>query len=361
VFFGDFLDYQIQLAKALISDADVVFVIPKYHFPEEFPEHVDQNISIQIYKYRKQNRLNTIRNIFHLMSVIRREKLDIAHIQLGGNWLDFAFFMYFRFIKKLPTVVTFHDVKLHLGEERLSMKIWRHWIRQFSDKIIVHGQKLRSEMITYYRISPEKVVSIPLGEHNVDTFNTYWKNDVKETGNRVLFFGRIHKYKGLEYLIKAEPLINEAVPGTKIVIAGEGEDFRKYRDLIGDRSANFIILNYHVSFEEGARLFQECSVVALPYVEASQSGVILNAYSFKKAVVTSNVGSISEIVDNKETGILVRPGNVEELASAIIVLLKDKEFRTKLGENGFHKLKRDLSFTEITKKILPIYEELLGK
>ena len=72
-----------------------------------------------------------------------------------------------------------------------------------------------------------------------------------EEGNQVLFFGRIWAYKGLEYLIRAETLITACVPDAKIVIAGQGEDFRRYRGMMA-HPENFIVHNEYVSNEKRA-------------------------------------------------------------------------------------------------------------
>ena len=97
----------------------------------------------------------------------------------------------------------------------------------------------------------------------------------------ILFFGRIWEYKGLEYLIKAEPLITKEVLDAKIIIAGTGENFKKYEEMMVHRD-KFIVYNYRTPYKEGEELFQRCSVVVLPYIEAPQSGVVPNSLWLQK-------------------------------------------------------------------------------
>jgi glycosyltransferase involved in cell wall biosynthesis len=252
-------------------------------------------------------------------------------------------------------VATFHDVKLHAGENSWKANFIRYWERKYSDKIIVHGEKLKEQMIEEYNVPEEKVHAIPIGEHEVAPFKKYEREDIKEDGNLILFFGRIYEYKGLEYLIKAEPMITEQVPDTKIFIAGIGEDFKKYERMMINRN-NFIVHNYRIPYKEGAELFQRCSVVVLPYIDASQSGVVSTAYGFKKPVVVTNVGGIPEIVDDGVTGFIVPPKNPEALAEAIIKLLKDEKLRKQMGENAYKKLKTDLSWDNIAEKTIEVYK-----
>src|SRR5690606_27641084 len=75
----------------------------------------------------------------------------------------------------------------------------------------------------------------------------------------ILFFGRIWTYKGLAYLIQAEPLITARVPEAKIVIAGQGEDLEPYRRMMTNPD-KFIIYNEWISNQQRAELFSRASV-----------------------------------------------------------------------------------------------------
>src|SRR5262249_40553785 len=145
-------------------------------------------------------------------------------------------------------------------------------------------------------------------------------------GHSVLFFGRLWPYKGLEYLIRAEPRITAEVPGVKIVIAGSGEAYGRYQAMMS-HPGRFVIHDEYVSDEKRAQLFRESSVVVLPYIEASQSGVIPLAYRFGKPVVATTVGGLPAMVDHGETGYLVPPADAESLARAVVDLLRDKSLR----------------------------------
>jgi glycosyltransferase involved in cell wall biosynthesis len=263
-------------------------------------------------------------------------------------------------INNFSLVTTFHDPKPHLGEKNLVERIVFHFGTKYSNKIIVHGIQLKYIMMKEYGIANEKIHSITIGEHMLAPFKKYEKQDLKEDGNLILFFGRIQKYKGLEYLIKAEPLITKHVPDARIIIAGGGKMFKVYEKMIVNKES-FIIRNNFISFQEGAELFQRASIVVLPYIEASQSGVVVTAYGFKKPVIVTNTGSIPEIVDNNITGFVVPPKNSIALAEAIIRLMKDENLRIRMGENGYTKLKKDLSWDNIAERTIDVYKTSLFK
>ena len=118
---------------------------------------------------------------------------------------------------------------------------------------------------------------------------------------------------------------------------------------------SFIVINRYIPYREGAKLFQRCSVVVLPYIEGSQSGVVFPAYAFKKPVVVTDVGSLPEIVDDGITGFVVSPRDPRALAEKIILLLENEKLRRKMGKNAYKKLKTDLSWDKIS-EIIEIYE-----
>lgn len=356
--FGDFPDYTIHLANALSQrkeDVMVTFPVSINNLPKECLEEIGDKIAVHCLGRGKS--LYHPPNLLVLKDFIKKMnefKPDVVHLQVGSVITILALLPFF---KRYALVVTFHDVKMHVGENSRWINFIRYRVRKCSDEIIVHGEKLKEQMVKEYHLPSEKVHAIHIGEHEVAPFKEYEREDIKEDGNLVLFFGRIYEYKGLEYLIKAEPIITKEVPNAKIVIAGAGENFRKYEEMMGNRRENFIVHNYRISYKEGAELFQRSSVVVLPYIDASQSGVVPTAYGFKKPVVITDVGSIPEIVDDGKTGFIVPPRDSEALARAVVKLLKDEELRKEMGENAYKKLKEDFSWDKIAEKTIEVYKK----
>lgn len=275
---------------------------------------------------------------------------DIIHIITRHPW--FIPLMPLLTFKKYPLVVTIHDIEPHEGERSFFATILSYLLIRYANKIFVHGEKLRNQLINK-GISKNNIVVIPHGDYS---FFTKYKKDNLEERNIILFFGRIKKYKGLEYLIMAEPLITKEFPDLKIVIAGKGS-FKEYKKI--KEKSNFEIFNEFVPDEMVSELFQKAKVVVLPYIEASQSGVIPIAYAFKKPVVATSVGSIPEIVEEGVTGLIVPPKDHKALAYAVLKLLKDEELRKQMGENAFIKMKADLSWDKIAEKTIRVYKKAI--
>jgi glycosyltransferase involved in cell wall biosynthesis len=220
---------------------------------------------------------------------------------------------------------------------------------------IVHAPQVKELLTKRTGVPPETVHVIPyviVGDVDISV-----GVDVQPQPE-ILFFGRIWEYKGLEYLIKAEPLITAKVPQAKIVIAGTGEDFGRYRKMMVNPD-NFIVHNEYVSDEKRAELFRRAAIVVLPYIEASQSFIISIAYRFGKPVVATRVGGLPEMVDHGRTGFLVPPRDIEGLAKAIVDLMQNDEMREAFGENGMRKVNVECAPEAVGRQTVAVYRRAL--
>ena len=107
-------------------------------------------------------------------------------------------------------------------------------------------------------------------------------------------------------------------------------------------------------------LFQKASVVVLPYLEATQSGVIPIAYNFGKPVIVTDVGSIREVVENGKEGFVIPPRDMKALAVAIVKILSDDGLRDHMGQNAYQKINTELSWGTIAKQTLEAYKLAVG-
>jgi len=353
------IEYTIQLAEALSRLEEVMLMVPqrKAGWPIGwFIEVLGEKINLKPYC---QPRLRSPMNLLALHKTLRTIKSfgpDIVHLQGDHPWLNLVL-PYLK--REYPLITTVHDVVLHIGDarsRRIPSFIHRLSII-YADEIIVHGEGLKKEIMDKSNRPADNVHVIPRGVNSI--YRRFLRSKVEEEDHLILFFGRIWEYKGLRYLIEAEPLITEKVPTVEIVIAGIGEDIRKYLEMMKHRE-KFVIYNYIIPNEMVAELFQKASVVVLPYIEASQSGIVPLAYAFKKPVVVTNVGSIPEVVDNGKTGYIVPPRNPKKLAEAIVDLLKDKRKRREMGENAYKKTEEELSWNNIAVKTIEVYKKALA-
>lgn len=350
----NFGEYCVRLVNALAEHADLLLVMPDQIIEPHLGKLTDSVKLLRFRNPRLRQPIRQIRNIRRLISQIREFSPDVVHYQGAHLWFDLAL----PWLRRYPLVFTIHDIRPHPGD-RLSQKT-PQWIENFARRqageLIVHTQYTRSLLLQEWPGAAEKTFVIP----HIQIGEAPSSSKAQEDENLILFFGRIWEYKGLEYLIRAEPLITEKVPNARFLIAGEGEDFARYRRMMvhPDR---FIVHNEYIPEDRAAEYFRRASVVVLPYIEASQSGVIPMAYSAGKPVVATTVGGLPEMVENGRTGYLVPPRDVAQLGDAVAKLLLDQPLRRSMGADAKHKIEAECSPGVVAAKTMEIYRRAVGR
>jgi len=284
--------------------------------------------------------------IWRLLHTISETEPDVIHLSGSHPWI-LALYPFLK-VKKYPVVATVHDVKLHLGEATAVARLTNYVYIRSADHIFVHGTKLKTELMNA-GIAETKVSSIPHGAYSFFVR----PNACAEQVGMILFFGRIRPYKGLDFLLEAMPSILRELPNAQLIIAGRG-NLAELQPAI-QSSTNTTVMNRFIPDDQVAELFERAAVVVLPYVEGSQTGVVPIAYSFKKPVVVTNVGSINEVVEDGKTGFIVPPRDSAALADAVATLLKDRQLRVQMGENAYRKMNEDLSWDTVARATVHVY------
>jgi len=257
---------------------------------------------------------------------------------------------YYIFLKSLgkraaiSVVFLCHNVLEHEGTG-LKSRISRG-VLVLGDRFVVHS--LRDEANLLEWIGSQRRGDIRVSPHPVYEHLRTALHDKRSararfglTAERVLlFFGFIREYKGLRFLLRSLPLIHQHFP-VHLLIAGEAwEDRRVYQELIRElRLEQSVTLNsQYIPNEEVATYFAASDLVVVPYVSATQSGIVQLAFGFRKPVVVGAVGGLPEVVEHKKTGYLVPPCSPQAIAEAVL---------------DFYGANRESDMIENIEKILP--------
>lgn len=350
----EFLEYSALHINALNSEHDVLAVLPSPHDEEE-EYRLDPDVQRFLFtKPRLRQVLKQNRSVQSIRRAIDEFQPDVIHFQQAHLWFNFSLK---KLAREYPLVVTIHDPRHHSGD----LASWKtpqwivdHGFRQ-ANHVIVHGDQLVETVQDLFGFEKEHVHAIP---HVVMGNLSDTSSTVERDPNLILFFGRIWDYKGLRYLIEAEPLITREFPDAKILIAGEGDDFQKYRDMMVNPSA-FQIHNEWISDQQRCEFFERAAMVVLPYTDATQSGVVPVAYNFRKPVVATQVGALSDCVLDGETGILVPPQEPKKLAEAIIHLLRDPVLAQDMGDAAYQWIQSHASPEVVAAQHVDVYEKAI--
>lgn len=343
--------YSVSLANALTEHCNVTLMLPDTvatHYRQALLPTVQQR---QFHPWRRRYPLNVL-TVASILRQIHQLNPQVVHFLGGFLWMDLAL----PLLRSRPVVTTVHDAHIHPGDHE-SSALGHSLSWKFATQVSVHAEAIKRQLVEDCGVNPNKVHIVPHGTY--DFYQRWAKPEVQEEANTILFFGRIWDYKGLQYLIEAEPLITARIPQSRIVIAGRGDDFGKYERLMVNRD-RFIVRNERIPDEEVARLFQTASVVVCPYIEASQSGVLALANAFGKPVVATPVGGIPEMIIHGQTGLLVPPRDARHLADAVVTLLQDRALRQAMCWNAQQQAQGELSWASIAKQTLAVYQQAIN-
>jgi glycosyltransferase involved in cell wall biosynthesis len=166
----------------------------------------------------------------------------------------------------------------------------------------------------------------------------------------LLFFGRMSQYKGLDVLLDAMPRIWSQVPQARLVVAGQGS----LPDKAVLRDARIEVRNGHIPESDVAHLFRGASVVTLPYVQASQSGVGSQAKAHGRPMVATSTGELPRLVADG-SGVVVPPRDPDALADATVALLTDEPRARAMGLAGARTAAGETSWAAIGEATLAAY------
>lgn len=264
-------------------------------------------------------------------------------------------------------VVTVHDVEGFVegkGSLRLANLAYG-WV----DRLIVHNQFSKSELITHLRVPRERISVIPHGNYRHVYPNLLERKAAREQlgwlqhEQILLFFGQIKGIKRLDLLLEAFAELIKVQPNARLVIAGKVVDvpFDVYQSQIdklgiGDRCTCLI---RYIQNDEVPLFYAASDLVVLPYQRIYQSGVLLMAMSFARAVVVSDIPGMLEIVRDGVTGYVFKRGNAGSLFSCLFQALADMENLEKIARQGLQLMEGSYGWKAIGTKHMDLYNRLI--
>ena len=237
------------------------------------------------------------------------------------------------------------------------LSLTRRLALQQADFTISISEYTKERAIEVNGVLPERVHLLPNALE--------WNRDGSEGhstplpgGTRLLTVCRLdrtEKYKGVDTVIEALPAVAVAVPDVQYLIVGSGSDAIRLK-----RLAARIGISQRVHFlgsVDDATLrshYQACDVFVMPSAKEGFGFVFLEAMAHSKPVVAADRGGSPEVVLDGITGLLVRYGDVPELARALTHLCLNPRERERLGQAGYERLQKHFTFGRFRKTLTGI-------
>jgi glycosyltransferase involved in cell wall biosynthesis len=199
-------------------------------------------------------------------------------------------------------------------------------------------------------VDPENILIIPNG---VD-LDAIPDNIQKEPG-KVLCVARLSWEKGIDTLVKCWPEVAKNSTGARLVLVGEGPERSAIEKMIIDLDlSGSVVLKGNLPHDKVLREMKSAQVFVCPSLAEGLGIVFIEAQACGLPVIGTNVGGIPDVIQNKENGLLVEPGNIEMLTSAILSVLNNKKLADRYSGNALESVKK-FNWKHILKEIDSLY------
>lgn len=297
--------------------------------------------------------ISNLLTIFRMVCIILHKKINIVHLTWPPRYGEF-----FTYLLRTRIVITMHDPLPHSSEDTWLNRLHRDVCFRLLNDFILLNETQKEDFIKTYHMGAKRVVLSHLSAYtNLQNI----KPQKPDVSNYVLFFGGISSHKGIEYLCEAMDKVCKKHPDVKLVVAGKGKIYFDLNQYAIYSNGHLVLLNRYLDDTELVGLIRSSLFVVCPYVDATQSGVIMSAFALNKPVIATNVGALPSMVKNGLYGTIVPPRDVTSLATAINTLIEDPQKIEAMTENIKHDYsKGKYSWNAIAQGITDIYTKKLS-
>jgi glycosyltransferase involved in cell wall biosynthesis len=245
-----------------------------------------------------------------------------------------------------------------------------HWftkkVLERSDHVVAVNEKLKDEMVGAFRIDPHKISIIDMGVTTAE-FEVADKRAEKEGLGLprerllILFVGVGFERKGAGVLLDAVARLGEGWREDAHLYLIGGDDLTPYRRRIdeaglGDR-VTLLGLRPH---EETRRWVRAADVFVLPSYSEGLPVSVMEAMAAGCAIVCTDVGGIPHLIERGRQGLLVSPGSDEELAEALVTVMRDEAIRRSVAAAGHARIQAYDTSCKV-REILSVYRRVLER
>jgi len=272
-----------------------------------------------------------------------------------------------RVYNRIPLITTLYDtvVGRSFGELKRKGKYLaelQSWVMESSDHTIATGKFMMDEYRNVFGLPESKIDNIPIGirRQDFDTGEASQKAQGLSGSEVVLFLGRLVPEKGVQFLIKAAPLVTAEVPEVKFMIVGTGYYKQELLNLAKKLEVEErIVFAGPMSGQDKVSALREAAVVVMPSIYEPFGIVALEAMAPKTPLVVFDTGGLAEIVEHNVTGIKVKTGDIRGLASGIVRLLRDKTYSTRLSLRAYERVKSKYDWNLLAAQMIAVYERVI--
>jgi glycosyltransferase involved in cell wall biosynthesis len=341
----------IDLSKELIKKGHKVIVVSGggklvKNLIEINVKHIELSV-------HKKSLFTIISSIKALESIIMDERIDIVHSR-----------------SRVPNIIAFFAAR-HTGAKFITTAhgyYSNHFISRvtgWARFVIVASSVIGRHMIEDFKVPHERVRLIPRGV-DLDKFKFNMPSASSKSEYKIGVIGRVTPIKGHGFFLQAIARVVRLFPKVKVLIVGDApKDKPGYMEKLKalakqlqiEKSVEFMGDQYDIP-----KIMSELDLLVLPSIGQEAFGrVIIEAGAAGVPVIATAIGGAIEIVEDGQTGILVRPGDILEMVNSIIRVLKDRDLSKGLAIEARKKVEREYSLVKMAENTVKVYEEARKK
>lgn len=292
----------------------------------------------------------SVLNTFRLVrSIIKKENITVIHTH---HRMAAFYVSKMRLDRKCLFINTCHNIFDN-----------KKYLTVFSYKkanLIACGEMVKKNLTDFFNLPANSIKVI----HNAvkpfenkiildDTVRKFHEEGCFVIGN----IGRLSPQKGMEYYLKAIPLVLKEHKNCRFLIVGSGEDEKKLKKLANESGIKeyVVFLGYR---EDIQNLMSQLDLIVLSSLWEGLPLTPIEAFSVGKTIVATAVDGTVEIIDNKVDGLLVEPADEEQIAQKINWLLEQPERKAIMEQNAQKKYDNGFSFSIFSDSYENYYREL---
>lgn len=359
--------YASGFVKGMSNFVDLDFATNKY-YSGEVPSGELFPVFFKKSEYLKKGiRRKLLRGIEYVIAwnkiigFSRKKKYDVIHI----HWLlMYKIDLFFLKIIKTNTnklVLTAHNVLPHTNGEKNISDLRK--VYECFDNILVHGNTIRHEFISYFPEMSDKVSIQYHGEYYQQ--DTYYEEKVQEDYLKIkrfleeyelvfIMFGRQFYNKGTDRLIRIWRNNFSNINAGLLIVGRSDSNYPEFNDEISRLRSiqNVLVLNHFVDDNTLNYAISRSSIIVLPYRHASMSGVVFTAAAFSKPVLCTNSGAIAEYLENDKDSIICGLDDEELFRAMTKIFNLSLQELCDMGKNLSYNIHRKYAWDIIAKQLV---------
>ncbi|MCO6439772.1 MAG: glycosyltransferase family 4 protein [Nitrococcus mobilis] len=298
-----------------------------------------------------------VRLLFYIPVVWRTlDRVDVAHIMANSGWSWFLFAVPPLVLGRLKRVACIVNYRGGCAGEFLDRFGWaaKPFMR-CADAIVVPSGFLR-EIFASYGLTVRVVPNI------IDTERFRWREPpaVRRLNPRIVVTRHLELIYDVATAVRAFQLVHQQVPGATLTIAGAGPELPALERLAAELGlGDAVTFTGSLSVERMAELYHGADIMLNTSRVDNMPNSILEALASGVPVVSTKVGGIPYMVRDKETALLIEPGDVEAAATAVLRVLNDRALAVGLAQRG-RQVAVQYTWQAVRRQWLSLYHRVLG-